>query len=961
MTAIEDNARSIFLAAVERAADQWPAFLDEACGGNAELRARVDQLLRTHQAMGSIHGGRIGAAAAVDAPLREVPGGVIGPYKLLEQIGEGGFGVVFMAEQTRPVRRMVALKVLKPGMDTRQVVARFEAERQALALMDHPNIARVFDGGETQAGRPYFVMELVRGIPITDFCDQNHLPVADRLGLFITVSQAVQHAHQKGVIHRDLKPTNVLVTMHDTAPVPKVIDFGIAKALGQRLTDKTLFTGFAQMVGTPLYMSPEQAQMSGLDVDTRTDVYALGVLLYELLTGTTPFDKDRLATAAYDEIRRIIREEDPPRPSTRLSTLGPAAAATVSADRKSDTRRLSQLFRGELDWVAMKALEKDRTRRYESAGALAADVERYLRDEAVQACPPTAGYKFRKFARRHKRALATAALTGLILLAALGVAAGSIGWAARDRAAREAGLEQEAGRALEEAEAWYRRDNLPEALSAVKRAEALLTGGAGRDGLRQRVRQWQADLKMVKRLEEIRLRQSEVKDHRLDHASADPAYAAAFREYGIDLASPDPVGAAERIHASGIREPLAAALDDWAWVKSNTDPDGRERLLAVARLADPDDWRNRFRDPGLRKNRQALEALADGPGVAAQPPTTVMLLGRALLAAGAGPKALAVISAAQQRRPDDFWLNAELGQVLLWAVSPARPQAAAGYCRAALALRPADPYALVNLGGALARAGEPAHLDEAVAALRRAIDLKPDYADAYNTLGWAYGMRKGDWAEAIRLYRQSLDLNPNAANVHYNLGVAYARTGQWPKAVGALEQAAGAWPKFAPAHDHLGLAYAQLGRWADAVAAYEAALPDGEYAPARNNLAWLLATCPDPARRDPRRAVELATQARDLSSQATHWNTLGVAHYRAGDWNAAVAALEKAGELRRGRDAFDGFFLAMAHWKLDHTEQARQLYDTAVRWAEKNRPVDEELGRFRAEAAQLLKIGTKQE
>ena len=256
----------------------------------------------------------------------------------------------------------------------------------------------------------------------------------------------MQHAHQKGVIHRDLKPTNVLVTMHDTAPVAKVIDFGIAKALGQRLTDKTLFTSFAQMVGTPLYMSPEQAQMSGLDVDTRTDVYALGVLLYELLTGTTPFDRDRLATAAYDEVRRIIREEEPPRPSTRLSTLGPAAAATVSANRGSDPRRLSQLFRGELDWIVMKALEKDRTRRYETATAFAADVQRYLRDEPVQACPPTAAYRFRKFARRNRRALATAALAGLMFMAALGVAAGSVGWAARDRAARQMVLDQEAAR-----------------------------------------------------------------------------------------------------------------------------------------------------------------------------------------------------------------------------------------------------------------------------------------------------------------------------------------------------------------------------------------------------------------------------------------------------------------------------------------------------------------------------------
>jgi WD40 repeat protein/serine/threonine protein kinase len=351
---------------------------------------------------------------------------MIGPYKLLEQIGEGGFGVVFMAEQTQPVRRKVALKVLKPGMDTRQVVARFEAERQALALMDHPHIARVFDGGATPSGRPYFVMELVKGVPITDFCDQNRLTPRQRLELFIPVCQAVQHAHQKGIIHRDLKPSNVLVSVRDTTPVPKVIDFGVAKALGEELTDKTLFTGFAQMIGTPLYMSPEQAGQSGLDIDTRSDIYSLGVLLYELLTSTTPLDKTRLKEANYDEIRRIVREEEPPKPSTRISTLG-QAATVVSTNRQSDPRKLSQFVRGELDWIVMKALEKDRNRRYETAVAFAADVQRYLHDEPVQACPPSAMYHFRKFALRNKPALLTASVVALaVLLTVAGLAASTM-------------------------------------------------------------------------------------------------------------------------------------------------------------------------------------------------------------------------------------------------------------------------------------------------------------------------------------------------------------------------------------------------------------------------------------------------------------------------------------------------------------------------------------------------------
>jgi serine/threonine protein kinase/WD40 repeat protein len=407
--------RDLFIEALQKEnPGERAAFLGDACAGDDGLRARVDRLLEEHQRQESflLDSPPPGLAATMEQSVSERPGTVIGSYKLLEQIGEGGFGVVYMAEQTQPVRRKVALKILKPGMDTRQVVARFEAERQALALMDHPNIAHVYDGGETASGRPYFVMELVRGTPIIDFCDQKHLSVRERLDLFVNVCQAVQHAHLKGIIHRDLKPSNVMVTMHDSVAVVKVIDFGIAKATGQQLTEKTLFTNFAQLVGTPMYMSPEQAQLSGLDVDTRSDIYALGVLLYELLTGTTPFDQERLRTAAYDEIRRIISEEEPPRPSTRMSCGTPEgqAATTVSANRQSDPFRLRQMLRGDLDWIVMKCLEKERNRRYETASGLAADIQRYLCDRPVEACPPSAMYKLRKFARRNTAALAMVAM-----------------------------------------------------------------------------------------------------------------------------------------------------------------------------------------------------------------------------------------------------------------------------------------------------------------------------------------------------------------------------------------------------------------------------------------------------------------------------------------------------------------------------------------------------------------------
>jgi serine/threonine protein kinase/WD40 repeat protein len=415
------SERSLFLAVLDIADPaERSAYLDRACAGDAALRAQVEQLLQAHQEPGGFMERPAAALlASADEPVGECVGTVIGPYKLKEQIGEGGMGLVFVAEQQQPLRRKVALKVIKPGMDTRDVIARFEAERQALALMDHPNIAHVLDAGATPSGQPYFVMELVRGVPITQFCDENRLNPGERLELFTSVCQAVQHAHQKGIIHRDLKPSNVMVTLHDGTPVVKVIDFGVAKAVGQQLTDKTIYTRFTQMLGTPMYMSPEQAQMSGLDIDTRSDIYALGVLLYELLTGTTPFDRERLRTASFDELRRIVREEEPPRPSRRISTLLGETLTTVSARRQTDPKRLSQVFKGELDWIVMKALEKDRNRRYETASAFAADVQRYLQDEPVQACPPSAGYRLRKFVRRYRGPVLAALLLVLILVSGI--------------------------------------------------------------------------------------------------------------------------------------------------------------------------------------------------------------------------------------------------------------------------------------------------------------------------------------------------------------------------------------------------------------------------------------------------------------------------------------------------------------------------------------------------------------
>jgi serine/threonine protein kinase/Flp pilus assembly protein TadD len=969
MTANPPQIEEILAQAVEiGSADQRQAYIDRACAGQPELQREVERLASLHFQAGSFlesPPAPVAGPATLDQS-QERPGVQVGPYKLLEQIGEGGFGVVYMAEQHQPVRRKVALKVLKPGMDSRQIVARFEAERQALALMDHPNIARVFDGGTAPSGRPYFVMELVKGAPITDYCDQHRLTPRQRLELFVSVCQAVQHAHQKGVIHRDIKPTNVLVTLHDTEPVVKVIDFGVAKALGQELTDKTLFTGFAQMVGTPLYMSPEQAGQSGLDIDTRSDIYSLGVLLYELLTGTTPFEKTRFQQAAYDEIRRIIREEEPPKPSTRVSTLAGQVASTISEHRSIEPQRLSRTIRGELDWIVMKALEKDRNRRYETASSFAADLQRYLADEPVQACPPSAMYRFRKMARRNKRALATVTL---LILAALAVM-GAVGWSVRERVVREAAVQAEVDMALQEAERWRDQAKWPEALSDVKRAEGLLAGTESNE-LRERAHQLRKELELVVALEAYRAHRG----YLVEHQTQKSGYPGLFANFGMDVENMSPPEVAAQIaRRPGTAIAVAGALDDWA--QETQDSATLIRLLEAARLADPDPWRSQLRQLMGRRDTDALRKLAEEAEMLALPVQSVQLMGNFLAFAGDSPACIAWLRRAHRQYPGDsrisfdlaFHLSEQNGQGDSRPVDLAE---ALRFAEAALASRP-SPAMHDFVGNILFRMGR---YDEAIACAHKAIEIAPDFnwdrrglAEAYRNLGDALvAQHKSD--AAIPCYHKAIELKPTEW-AYKGLGDAFAAQGMLDEAITCYDKAIELNPQWDWPHCNLGDVLATQGKLDDAIVYYRKAIeldphwswPRLRLAIVLNDQAWALTTDSDPAKLDPDKAVILAKEAVELApNEANYCDTLGAAQYRAGHWQEAISALQKYRELRTtDAEWTNPFFLAMAHWQLGNKDEAVQWYDKAVDWMARRNANSELMVRLRTEAAELLKIDKKE-
>ncbi len=939
-------------------ADERDAYLDRACENDPKLRGMVEQLVVDHFRAGRFLEQPVAqVAATIDRPGKqptgEKPGTQIGPYKLLQQIGEGGMGAVFMAEQTRPVQRKVALKVIKAGMDSRHVIARFEAERQALAMMDHVNIARVLDAGTTEAGRPYFVMELVHGVPITTYCDDNQLTPRQRLELFVPVCQAIQHAHQKGIIHRDIKPSNVMITLYDGKPVPKVIDFGVAKATEQKLTERTLFTQYGTMVGTLEYTSPEQAELSALGVDTRSDIYSLGVLLYELLTGSTPLSRKRVKEAAYGEIVRMIKEEEPAKPSTRLSDSG-ETLASISAQRHMEPAKLTKLLRGDLDWIVMKALEKDRNRRYETANGLATDVQRYLNDEPVQACPPSALYRFRKLARRNKGAFVAASMAALVIVLALvGLSVSNI--LIRQEQARTRDEKERTERAQKLAQ--DRAEEVQRGLEGLKAANALLDRG-----------RWYANERVWDDAHAAFTRAAQL---RPDHVSVWVERGDLYARLGLwDLAAGDFARECE------LREPDATRR----WY--------HHALLRLS-VGDADGYRN-----VCRRMRERFRRTTN-------PYFATEVIRTSLLAPNPDADLTQLVDLATHALSNDSgtWYCLYLLGAAQYHAGQYEP--AVRRLRESLLAHPdwtgrAISYPVLAM--AYHRLGQTAEARQALDAAAEALDrwIRDRYQSYENNwithLGatgdwpipwWEWlecqlyyreakvlidGSAPGDdprlhvlrarafaglrWAEkAVPEYDAALKLSPHDPQInlesHRNRGYYHTGLRQWGEAAAEFAKAC----ELAPDDSYLWRCRAVAHLAAGDVAAYRQAsaamVERFEKTTDRTTAAnvLLVAVLTDDALPDMARLLPFTRVADPI----WHWGTWahGAALYRAGRYEESVRCFETAAQMYLPR-AWDWAFLAMAQHRLGHADEARRCLVEAARWIdEANRDDMDELSSTR--------------
>jgi serine/threonine protein kinase len=965
---------AIFEAALALPASERAAYLDRTCGGKAGLRELVEALLEAHEEADEFleqpaPGVELSPAAGprsqpagseTTASSIEKPGDRIGRYKLLQQIGEGGCGVVYMAEQEEPVRRKVALKVIKLGMETKQVIARFEAERQALALMDHPNIAKVLDAGSTETGRPYFVMELVRGIKITDYCDQTNLPTRERLALFVQVCQAIQHAHQKGIIHRDIKPSNILVTVSDPgAPgCPKVIDFGIAKATEGRLTDKTLFTAFEQFMGTPAYMSPEQAMMTSLDIDTRSDIYSLGVLLYELMTGTTPFDQKELLASGLDAMRRTILEKDPARPSTRLNTMLENELTMVAGRRNVEATKLKSLIRGDLDWIVMRAMEKDRTRRYETANGLAMDIQRHMNCEPVVASPPSRLYEFEKTVRRHKFGFAAAAAVAAAMVFGLGLSTWSFH---KQKAARRQAVE---ARAQAQANFQIARDAVDRMLTRVA------TDLAGEPRMVQLRRTLLEDA--LKFYQQFVQRKGDDPALRYDLARAYIRVGDIYKWLGEFEKLPAPVEQALVIFGELARQ-------------YPTDPRYRVDMVeGYYLLGGAKTW--------LGRNAEAIAHSRSKVGVCEDLRRQFPTVPEYLYSAASAHEALGndLRAVAPSESLD------ELRQALKLYENhrdrfPNVPQD-----RARLA------HILEWLGACLQDNGR---YEESEREYRRSIELRTRLVrEEPQDLGMQDGLahvkayfadllaKTGRGVEAVELFQEAAAFHEKRLNdqLRYadsarRAGIEYRELGELLSAIHRTEEAKTALRRAIEIHgglagnlvgvpeyranlaeDHYALAVLleATGRSPEAAQAFRKAIELFEQVIAENphspvfphSLGWRLATCPAVQFRYPPRALALAQQTvQRAPERGESWKLLGIAQYRAGQPTEAIESLRKALELPDGGEPGQWFFLALAYWQNQNHRQALEWYEKAIAWMEKNHPADESLVRFRAEAEEALR------